>query len=285
MKNFEDLKNEYELLAEECNKESSAVFFYLLHCSGMDQTQFYNNFQQTVTKYVLERFENGMKEYLYNNKPIQYLIGYQPFFGHDFICNESVLIPRFETEELVENVLFYYDQFFEGEKVDVCDIGTGSGCVGITLALEEQDMNVVITDISDEALKVARKNIKKLGANVEVLQGDMVKPLIGKKFDLIVSNPPYIPDEEEVSELVVKNEPNVALFGGSDGLDFYRIIVEDSSLIAKDKFMLAFEHSYMQNKEIKEIILNKYPSAKIEQIPDLQGKDRMTFAFIGDFDE
>ncbi len=285
MKNFEDLKNEYELLAEECGKETSAVFYYLLHSSGMSQTQFYTNFQQTVTKYVLERFENGMKEYLYNNKPIQYLIGYQPFFGYDFICNENVLIPRFETEELVENVLFFYDKYFEGQKVDVCDIGTGSGCVGVTLALEESNMNVTITDISEDALNVAKKIIKKLKANVEVLQGDMVKPLVGKKFDLIISNPPYIPDGEEVEDLVVENEPNVALFGGEDGLDFYRIIVEDSSLIAKEKFMLGFEHSYNKNEEMKKIILNKYPNAKIEQIKDLQGKDRMTFAFIGDFNE
>ncbi len=285
MMTYEELKTKYERLAEECNKEASAIFFYLLHISGKSQTELYVNFREKVEEDILTKFESGIKEYLYNNKPIQYLIGFQPFFGHDFICNEQVLIPRFETEELVENILFYYDKYFENQKVEVCDIGTGSGCVGISLALEESNMNLSITDISQEALDVAMKNAENLGAKVNILQGDMVKPLIGTKFDIIVSNPPYIPDEEFVEDLVVKNEPNVALFGGKDGLDFYRIIVEDSSLIAKERFMLAFEHSYMQNKEMKEIILNKYPNAKIEQVKDLQGKDRMTFAFIGDFNE
>lgn len=285
MKTYEELKNEYEVLAEKHNKEASAIFFYLLHVSGLSQTELYLRFKEEVDSEVLSKFESGVSDYLYNNKPIQYIIGFQPFFGHDFICNENVLIPRFETEELVENILFYYDKHFEGQKVDVCDIGTGSGCVGISLALEETNMSVVATDISHEALDVASNNATNLNANITFLQGDMVKPLVGKKFDLIVSNPPYIPDSEDVSKLVVDNEPNVALFGGEDGLDFYRIIVEDSVLIAKEKFMFAFEHSYNKNKEMKEIILNKYPSAKVVQVKDLQGKDRMTFAFIGDFNE
>ncbi len=282
---YEELKNKYENLALECEKEVSAVFFYLLHVSKKPQTELYLSFKEIVEQDVLMEFENGIKDYLYDNKPIQYIIGYQPFFGHDFICNENVLIPRFETEELVENVLYYYDKHFEGKKVDVCDIGTGSGCVGITLALEETNMNVSITDISKEALEVAKKNSENLNAKVSIYQGDMVKPLIGNKYDIIVSNPPYIPVSEDVSELVVNNEPNVALFGGVDGLDFYKVIVEDSSLICKERFMIAFEHAYDKNKEIKEIILKKYPNAKVVQVKDLQQKDRMTFAFIGDFDE
>ncbi len=285
MMTYEELKMKYENLAEELEKEISAIFFYLLHVSKKSQTELYLNFKEKVEDDILIEFENGIKDYLYNNKPIQYIIGFQPFFGHDFICNENVLIPRFETEELVENVLYYYDKYFDNKVVDVCDIGTGSGCVGISLALEETNMKVIATDISNDALEVAKQNATNLNANITFKQGDMVKPLVGNKFDLIVSNPPYIPDSEDVSELVVENEPNIALFGGEDGLDFYRIIIEDSSLIAKERFMFAFEHSYNKNKEIKEIILNKYPNAKVEQVKDLQGKDRMTFAFIGDFNE
>ncbi len=210
----------------------------------------------------------------------------QAFFwkaGYDFTCNEGCLIPRFETEELVENILLAYDEFFGDSKVDVCDIGTGSGCVGITLALEESKMTVTMTDISQEALDVASSNADKLGANVTLLQGDMVKPLYGKKFDIIASNPPYIPTSEDVEQLVVENEPNIALFGGVDGLDFYRIIVGDAEKIAKEKFMFAFEHAYDKNDEIKAIILSKYPMATVKQIKDMQGRDRMTLAFIGDF--
>ena len=131
-------------------------------------------------------------KYLHENKPIQYLIGTSCFYGYDFIVNENVLIPRFETEELVENILYKYDEHFGGKKVEVCDLATGSGCIAITLAKEEPNMHVVATDISKEALEVAKRNNEKFDANVKFLQGDMLTPLKGKKFDIFVSNPPYI---------------------------------------------------------------------------------------------
>ena len=204
---------------------------------------------------------------------------------HDYFVDERVLIPRYETEELVENVLYLYDEYFYGEKVDVCDIGTGSGAIAITLALEEKNMSLTATDISDEALEVAEKNNQKYSANVKFLQGDMTKPLHGKKFDIIVSNPPYIPDAEIVDSLVKDNEPNIALFGGNDGLFFYRIIIDDLHNIAKEKFILAFEHGYDKNAEIEALILAKYPTANVIHKKDMQGKNRMTFAIVGDFNE
>ena len=146
-------------------------------------------------------------------------------------------------------------------------------------------MKVMASDISFDALEVANKNNSKYSAGVTFLQGDMVKPLYGNKFDIIVSNPPYIPDSEIVDSLVKDNEPNIALFGGNDGLKFYRIIVEDLSKIAKDKFILAFEHGYNKNDEIEALIKTYYPNALVIHKKDLQGKNRMTFAIEGDFDE
>ena len=146
-------------------------------------------------------------------------------------------------------------------------------------------MNVVASDISFDALEVANKNNLKYNANVRFLQGDMVEPLFGMKFDIIVSNPPYIPVSEEVDSLVKDNEPNIALFGGNDGLKFYRIIVENLPKIAKEKFVLAFEHGYDKNDEIEAIIKQTYPSAKVVHKKDMQGKNRMTFAIVGDFNE
>ena len=222
-------------------------------------------------------------EYLFENKPIQYLIGSSCFYGYDFKVNEHVLIPRFETEELVENILFYYDKYFKNQKVDVCDLATGSGCIGITLALEEPNMNVVATDISTEALAIANYNAQNLGAKVEFLQGDMLEPLNGKKFDIFVSNPPYIPEDEDVMSLVKDNEPNIALFGGKDGMKFYRIILSGVKPLLKEKAIICFEHGYDKKEEMIKLANQYFPSSKVEVLKDLEGKDRMTFIYVGDF--
>jgi tRNA threonylcarbamoyl adenosine modification protein (Sua5/YciO/YrdC/YwlC family) len=161
-------------------------------------------------------------------------------------------------------------------KVDVVDIGCGSGCIGITLKLEEPRMNVTLTDISHEAVLKAMANAKKLGADVSFLEGDMLKPLKGKKFDILVSNPPYIPTNEEIQDLVKDNEPWVALFGGEDGLKFYRIILSEAKAYLKGRNIIAFEHGFDKNKEIKELALKYFPNSEVRQIKDIFGKDRMT---------
>ena len=272
-------------LALSLGKEESAVIIYLMHILNYSSSELFLHMSDKVSDFVYEKFDTEFKLYLYENKPIQYIVGYQTFYGYDFLVDDRVLIPRFETEELVENVLELYDTYFKGKKVDACDIGTGSGAIGISLAKEEPNMNVTITDISFDALEVAKENNKRLNANVNILQGDMVKPLYGMKFDIIVSNPPYIPDSEEVQSLVVENEPNIALFGGNDGLKFYRVIIEDAKKISKDKFIMAFEHGYDKNEAIEALILKEFPTAKVIHKKDMQGKNRMTFAIVGDFSE
>ena len=278
------LKNEQKK-ALSLGKEESAVVLYMMHVTGYTSSQLFMHIHDKATDEVIEKFETEFAKYLYENKPIQYIIGYQTFYGYDYIVDDRVLIPRYETEELVENVLLLYDKYFAGNHVDVCDIGTGSGAIAITLALEEKNMSVMASDISSDALEIAEANNQKYNANVTFKQGDMVEPLYGNKFDIIVSNPPYIPTVEEVDSLVKDNEPNIALFGGNDGLKFYRIIINNADKIAKDKFILAFEHGYNKNAEIEEIILNKFPAAKVIHKKDMQGKDRMTFAIVGDFNE
>lgn len=263
-------------------KEESAVIIYMMHITGYSSSELYTHMHDKVTDEIIEKFDTEFGDYLYKNKPIQYIVGYQTFYGYDYNVDDRVLIPRFETEELVENVLYLYEEYFDGQKVDVCDIGTGSGAIAITLAKEEKNMKVWASDISFEALEVAESNNKKYDAGVTFLQGDMVEPLYGLKFDIIVSNPPYIPTVEVVDSLVKDNEPNVALFGGEDGLKFYRIIVENLHKIAKEKFILAFEHGYNKNQEIEELILKHYPNAKVIHKKDMQGKDRMSFAIVGE---
>ena len=273
-----------EKKAIENNKEDSAVILLLCHVLQIETTKLFMMLDENISEDDTLKFDEVFNKYLFENKPIQYLIGYTNFYGYDFKVNENVLIPRFETEELVENILYRYDKYFKGQKIDVCDVATGSGCIAISLALEEKNMRLSASDISHEALEVAKENAEKLGATVKFYEGDMLEPIEGK-YDILVSNPPYIPSEEEVMSLVKDNEPNIALFGGNDGLKFYRVILKDAKRVLKEKAMIAFEHGYDKKKEIEEIALNYFPNAKVETLKDMEGKDRMTFIYTGDFNE
>ena len=272
---YKELFNAKKEEANKINKEESAVLILLLHFSKMDGAKLYANMDLEVTEDVLKSFNEAINLYFYKNIPVQHITGIQEFYGYEFNVDNTVLIPRPETEELVENIILTYDEFMSHE-VDVVDIGCGSGCIGITLKLEEPRMNVTLTDISHEAVLKASENAKKLGAEVSFLEGDMLKPLEGRKFDILVSNPPYIPTNEEIQDLVKDNEPWVALFGGEDGLKFYRIILSQAKQYLKGRNIIAFEHGFDKNKEIKELALKYFPNAEVRQIKDIFGKDRMT---------
>ncbi|MDY5983493.1 MAG: peptide chain release factor N(5)-glutamine methyltransferase [Anaeroplasma sp.] len=269
--------------ALENNKEDSAVVLLLEHICNLETNALFMKRGEEIEEEYVNKFNEIFDKYLHENKPIQYLIGTSCFYGYDFIVNENVLIPRFETEELVENILYKYDEHFGGKKVEVCDLATGSGCIAITLAKEEPNMHVVATDISKEALEVAKLNNQKFDANVKFLQGDMLTPLKGKKFDIFVSNPPYIPENEDVDSLVKDNEPNLALFGGDDGMKFYRIILQGLRPLLNKKALVAFEHGYDKKEEMLALCKKYFPECKAECIKDLEGKDRMTFIYVGDF--
>lgn len=269
--------------AIENDKEESAVVLLLEAVTKLETYELYVKMSEEIEEDIVNKFNEIFDKYLHDNKPIQYLIGYTTFYGYDFIVNDSVLIPRCETEELVENVLYRYDEHFKGKIVDVCDLATGSGCIAISLAKEEKNMRVIATDISPEALDVARKNNEKMGASVKFFEGDMLAPLGDMKFDIFVSNPPYIPDAEEVMSLVKDNEPNIALFGGSDGMKFYKIILSGLKPHLKEKAMIAFEHGYDKKNEMQKLAKFYFPKAKVETLKDLEGKDRMTFIYVGDF--
>lgn len=271
--------------AIEYDKEESAAILLLEHVTNLKMNQLYMKIHDEVEPEILDKFNTIFNRYLNDNEPIQYLVGYSCFYGYNFVVNPSVLIPRFETEELVENILYRYDKYFKGQKVDVVDVATGSGCIAISLSLEEKNMNVIGTDISFEALDVARINNEKLKANVEFIQGDMLEPVKGKKFDIFVSNPPYIPEDEDVMSLVKDNEPNIALFGGTDGMKFYRIILSGVKDLLKDRAMICFEHGFDKKEEMIKLANEYFPLSKVEVLKDLEGKDRMTFIYVGDFNE
>lgn len=276
---FEQLLKESSKKAIELNKEIEAVKLLLMELSNQDPHQFYLNLKQEVDMPFKLYFLKQLDLYLNEDIPIQHIIGHAYFYGHSFKVTKDVLIPRSETEQLVEEVLYLYDTYFDHQKVRVLDLGTGSGCIGITLALEESMMDVSISDISLDALSVATKNKEDLNANVEVIHSDLFKNIEGK-FDIIVSNPPYIPDLEAL-ENIVKKEPHVALFGGQLGVDFYEKILKHIAPFLKEKGLIAFEHGYMQKEMIKTFVETYFPNAIIIQKQDLQQKDRFTFIGLG----
>lgn len=279
--NYQNLLKNAEIKAIELNKETSAAFLILQYVSGFSASELYVKIKDEVSSELINKFNLKFDEYLIHNKPVQYITGTSCFYGYDFIVNKDVLIPRYETEELVENLLYRYDKYFKGLTVNVADIATGSGCIGISLALEEPNMNVVLSDISFDALEVAKANAHKFNANVNIIQGDMLTPFKGMKFDIVVSNPPYIPIDEEVMTLVKDNEPEIALFGGHDGLKFYRVILANVKDILNDKAIIAFEHGYDKKNEMIELAKTYFPESDVEVIKDLEGKDRMTFIYYG----
>ena len=255
------------------------VLFY--HLADKQPHELYLMYDEEVSSELEAKFLAGMEEY-YQGKPIQYIKGVENFFGRDFKVNEDVLIPRYETEELVENILYRIDDYFaEYQSITLCDVGTGSGAIATSLALEEPRLKVFATDISLKAVTVAKDNAKNLGANIEFMVGDMLQPLLEKeiKVDIFVSNPPYIPQEQEIEAMVKDNEPHVALFGGNDGLYFYRKIFQGVEPLLQERALLAFEMGFDQ-RELMEAALQEYfPNDPHEIIKDINGKDRMLFIY------
>jgi len=210
--------------------------------------------------------------------PVQYIVGNVNFYGFTFIVNESVLIPRFETEELVEKTIKYCNSYFN-KQIDILDIGTGSGCIAITLS-KNLNSRVDAVDISEDALEIAKKNNERNNVTVNFFKSNIFEN-VNKKYDLIISNPPYIAYDEEIMDIVKNNEPNIALYADSDGLYFYEEILKNASNYLNEKSMIAFEIGQSQGEKIKKLV-NKYlPNSKILLEKDMQNRDRFIFVFLG----
>ncbi len=234
-----------------------------------------NNIQY-LKKYLNKDDISKELELLKEGKPVQYIVGNVDFYGNIFDINENVLIPRFETEMLVEKTIDYINEFFSG-KVSIVDIGTGSGCIAITLK-KNLDANVDAVDISNKALEVAKHNASKLNTDITFYEGDLLEPL-NKKYDVIISNPPYISYDEEIEDIVKNNEPHVALFADNDGLKCYEDILKDASNYLNKKSMIAFEIGLTQGKRIKELAKKYFPNSLVKIEKDLNDRDRFVFIF------
>ncbi|MBQ0035962.1 MAG: peptide chain release factor N(5)-glutamine methyltransferase [Firmicutes bacterium] len=225
---------------------------------------------------IEEKYEEGVKRLL-NNEPMNYVLGYSYFYGYKMLVNNDVLIPRYETEELVGLILSKYDEYYPKMNIDICDVGTGSGAIAIALKKEEDRLNVYASDISSEAVAVAKENAKLNDAEVNFMVGSMLEPYIenGIKVDVLVSNPPYIKNDETLENSVKDYEPHLALFGGDDGLKFYRIIFENALKVVKDNGLMFFEMGYDQKENLTNLAKEYFPNAIVEVFKDINKKDRM----------
>ena len=206
--------------------------------------------------------------------PVQYIVGNVDFCGNIIDVNNSVLIPRFETEELVFKTIERINKKFNN-KIDILDLGTGSGCIIITLK-KKINSNCDAIDISKEALEVAKNNANKNKVDINFIENDFLEN-INKKYDVIISNPPYISYDEEIMDIVKNNEPKLALYADNNGLECYERILKTIKNNLKDNFIIAFEIGYLQGDSIKKIA-NKYlDNMNISIEKDMQGKDRFVF--------
>ena len=207
-----------------------------------------------------DNLEDAIKR-LEAGEPVQYIIGDVDFYGNILKVNKNVLIPRRETEELVEKTTNYIKKYLS-DNINILEIGTGSGCIPISIKKLLPDTTVFAADISKEALEVAMDNANTNKVDITFIQSDVFSN-INNKFDCIISNPPYIRYDEEIMDVVKNNEPHLALFAEDNGLYFYKKIVNESDKYLNEKFIIAFEIGEEQGQDIIDIAKAKYPNAKV----------------------
>ena len=226
--------------------------------------------ESTITKEeVIKRLSNG--------EPIQYILGEVNFYGYPIKVTKDVLIPRYETELLVEKTITKIKKYFPNKSLSIIDLGTGSGCIPITLK-KELSNNTTITalDISNKALDIAKSNAKLNETEINFIIHDMTT-YQKEKYDVIISNPPYIKYDEPIMDLVKNNEPHQALYAPDNGIYFYKKIIDNLPYITKDKYLVAFEIGYEESTEIVNYIKNNLSNISISVEKDYQNKDRFIF--------
>lgn len=282
MASYKEVLKQAQKRMMEAERGEQAALLYLLELTNMESHNLYMEYEEEMPQDIIEEYNKGIDE-LVAGKPLDHILGFTWFYGYRFKVNQDVLIPRPETEELVANILAAYDEYFaKDSSTTLIDVGTGSGAIAIALKKEEPRLHILASDISQKAIVVANENAKANDAVVCFCVGDMLEPFIDRnmKVDILISNPPYIPVDEAMEDSVVNYEPHVALFGGDDGLKFYRIIFENAPKILNDKAMMAFEMGYNQKDALTALARSYYPDAKIEVMRDINGKDRMLFVYL-----
>ncbi|WP_105957126.1 peptide chain release factor N(5)-glutamine methyltransferase [Apilactobacillus quenuiae] len=261
------------LCIEDKNLDKEVAKFLMMERFNLDNTHLLLHYRDEMDEKDLKQYFDDIDRYI-DGYPPQYIIGKANFFGHEFYVDSNVLIPRPETEELVEWVLSDHSS---KNKRNVLDMGTGSGAIAISLKIENNDWNVDAADISGGALSVAKKNAKANQIDVKFINSDLFKN-IDKFYDVIVSNPPYVADDElkYMDNSVIKYEPHEALFAKNHGLFIYdRIADYIKSISSNHHGDLYLEIGFKQKNAVVDIFSKKIPAALITTRDDFYGNPRM----------
>ena len=260
---------EEKLIAQ--GEEAESLSFVYRSLKNLSFTDFVFALQQEVTEEEKQFVEEIFKK-LSAHISAQYIIGHAEFFGMELKVDERVLIPRPETEELVDLILTENPK----DNLKVLDIGTGSGAIALALTKNRPDWLVTAADISQDALELATENANAQNLNLSFIKSDCFSE-ISSKYDIIVSNPPYISlaDEVEVSLNVLHSEPHLALFADEDGLAIYRRIAEDSKGYLNDGGKIYLEIGYKQGQSVPALFMENLPEKRVRTLKDQFGQDRM----------
>ena len=252
-------------------EEAESLSFVYRALNELSFTDFVLKLQAELSQEDRDHLK-AIQEQLLAHKPAQYIIGSSDFHGLTLKVDERVLIPRPETEELVELILSENPE----KSLSVLDIGTGSGAIALALASSRPDWQITASDLSEDALALAAENAQSCGLNLAFFQSDCFD-IISGKFDIIVSNPPYISeaDKDEVGLNVLASEPHLALFAEEDGYAVYRKIAEQAGEHLTEKGKIYLEIGYKQGVGVRELFKKSFPQKRIRVLKDQFGKDRM----------
>ena len=275
---YNKMIKDFEKYVEQNNKEKATVKWLFMNC---DFFCGYSHLNDLVDKNTYLKFQEMINKYVLEDIPPQYILNKTFFFNYSFYVDEGCFIPRPETEQLVEETIYRIDEVFQDNKIDIADVCSGSGAIGITLSKEIKNNQTYLFELSQDACNIAIKNAKNLDASVKVIQGDFINPIIENnlKFDVLLCNPPYIKNDEKLEKIVVEHEPKMALFGGKDGLDFYRIIFKQFDNIMKDKSFMGFEFGYDQKESLEKLVNELLPNYQYEFLKDYNKLYRMLFIY------
>ena len=265
------------LLLRRQGKEESLARFLLMYMLDESPQLFSNSFSEQMSKENENKYFSLIEKHIKEDVPLSHLVGFEYFYDRKYKVTKDVLSPRMETEELIYKVIEYVKASSKNN-FKILDLCTGSGIIAITLKkeLSQFSIDVVASDISEEAIKVAKENAQSHDATIKFIQSDIFNN-IADKFDIIVSNPPYIDRKDEVTmqDNVLKYDPHLALFAEEEGMYFYRKIIEQANDYLDENGVIFFEIGYDQkDKIIKLADLNGYSA---EVYKDINGRDRMAF--------
>lgn len=276
---YNKMIKDFEKYVDDHNKEQATVKWLFMNS---DIFCGYSHLMDEVDEKTYTKFKKMIEQYVLEDMPPQYILNKAFFFNYEFYVDEGCFIPRPETEQLVEETIYRIDEIFGVQKgLEIADVCCGCGAIGISLAKEIANSKVSLFELSPSACKIATKNAKTNKAKVNVIQGDFIQPILDSKmkFDVVLCNPPYIKNDEKLERIVVEHEPNMALFGGQDGLDFYRIILFKFDDIIKEKGFMGFEFGYDQKVALEALIKKTLPNYSYEFLKDYNKLDRMLFIY------